>query len=380
MNYRRFGGLDWEVSALGFGAMRLPVIENDQSKINEPEAIKMIRYAVDHGVNYIDTAYGYHQGESERLVGRALNDGYRDKIRLATKLPAGEVNSGADFDRVLNEQLKRLGTDHIDFYLLHGLNKANWIKLRDLEVLKWAEGAITEGRINYLGFSFHDDLAVFKEIIDAHDKWTFCQIQYNFMDLEYQAGTEGLKYAAEKGLAVVVMEPLRGGQLSKEPPEQATELWENAAVNRTPADWALQWVWNQPEVSTALSGMSTIEHVVENVKSAAGSGVGTLTDEELALISQVKEVYQNLSPIPCTDCKYCLPCPSGVSIPRIFDLYNEGYIYGDHRRSRYFYRQLPKEEQADCCEECEECMDACPQDFPIPEWLEKCHGWLGPKK
>ena len=380
MNYRRFGRLDWEVSALGFGAMRLPVIENDQSKINEPEAIKMIRHAVDRGVNYIDTAYGYHQAKSEGLVGQALNDGYRDKVRLATKLPAGEVNSGADFDRVLNEQLKRLGTDHIDFYLLHGLNKANWIKLRDLEVLKWAEGAITEGRINYLGFSFHDDLAVFKEIIDANDKWTFCQIQYNFMDQEYQAGTEGLKYAADKGLAVVVMEPLRGGQLSKEPPEKAVKLWEKAAVKRTPADWALQWVWNQPEVSTALSGMSTIEHVAENVESAAGSGVGTLTDEESALIGQVREVYRNLSPIPCTDCKYCLPCPNGVSIPRIFELYNEGYIYGDHRRARYFYRQLPKEEQADCCVECEECMDVCPQDFPIPEWLEKCHGWLGPKK
>jgi len=249
MQYRRFGKLDWKVSALGFGAMRLPVIDKDQSRINEPEAMKMIHYAFDHGVNYIDTAWPYHGGTSEGLVGRALKDGYREKVKLATKLPCWAVQTVQDCERILNTQLERLQTDHIDFYLLHGLNKARWPDMRDMGVLKWAEKAKSDGRIGHLGFSFHDDFEVFQEIIDGYDGWTLCQIQYNYMDTEYQAGTKGLKYAAEKGLAVVIMEPIRGGQLAKNPPESVAELWKTAERQWSPAEWALQWIWNQPEVS-----------------------------------------------------------------------------------------------------------------------------------
>lgn len=380
MKYRSFGKLDWKVSALGFGAMRLPVIDNDQAKIDEPEALKMIRHAVDNGVNYVDTAYLYHGGNSELVVGRALRDGYREKVRLATKMPAWAVETAKDFDKILNEQLNKLQTEHIDFYLLHGIDKTSWPKLRDLDVLNWAEGAIDDGRIGYLGFSFHDDIEVFKEIVDAYDKWTFCQIQYNFMDIEHQAGTEGLKYAAEKGLAMVIMEPLRGGSLTKEPPESVAKLWAGSPQPRSQSDWALQWVWNQPEVSVALSGMTAMQHVVENLASADRSGAGILSEDELSLIGQVREEYIDVSPIPCTNCQYCTPCPNGVNIPRSFSLYNEGYMYEDHRRSRFFYRQLPQDQQADKCEQCHECEELCPQDFPIPEWLEKVHGWLGPKK
>ena len=379
MQYRQFGKLDWKVSALGFGAMRLPVIDKDHNRINEPEAIKMIRHAIDHGVNYVDTAYPYHGGNSENLVGKALENGYRDKIRLATKMPSWFIEKYEDFDRYISEQLDKLKTDHIDFYLLHGMNKNLWLKLRDLEVLKWVGNALSDGRIGHIGFSFHDSLEVFKEIVDAYEGWDFCQIQYNFMDTEFQAGTEGLKYAADRGMAVVIMEPLRGGGLAKEPPAEVAELWAKASKTRAPVDWALQWLWNQPEVSVVLSGMTAMQHVEENLAYADKSGVGILTDDELLLISQVRDSYIKLSPIPCTNCQYCMPCPNGVNIPTIFGRYNEGYIYDDHRVARMRYRQLPREEQADQCVECLECEEKCPQDIPISEWLKKCHGWLGPK-
>ena len=212
MKYRKFGRLDWEVSVLGFGAMRLPLIRKDTAQVELPEAIKMIRYAVDLGVNYIDTAHTYHDEQSEIIVGKALQEGYREKVKLATKLPSWLVEKPEDFDRFLDGQLAKLQTDHTDFYLLHALNETYWPKLRDWKVIDWAEKAIVDGRIRHLGFSFHDEFDVFKNIVDAYDNWTFCQIQYNFMDIEYQAGTKGLEYAAGKGLAVVIMEPLRGGQ------------------------------------------------------------------------------------------------------------------------------------------------------------------------
>lgn len=379
MQYRQFGRLNWKVSALGFGAMRLPVMDKDHNRINESEAIAMIRHAVDHGVNYVDTAYFYHGGTSESLVGKALGDGYREKVRLATKMPSWIIEKYEDYDRYLDKQLKNLKTDHIDFYLLHGMNKRFWERLRDLNVLKWAESAIADGRIGHIGYSFHDSLDVFKEIVDAYDGWDFCQIQYNFMDIEFQAGTEGLRYAADKGMAVVIMEPLRGGGLAKEPPAQVADLWAKASKKRTPVGWALQWLWNQPEVSVVLSGMTAMPQVKENLACADKSGVGTLTDDDLAIISQVREAYLKLSPIPCTNCQYCMPCPNGVNIPTIFGRYNEGYIYDEHRVARMRYRQLPREEQADQCVECLECEEKCPQDIPISEWLKKCHGWLGPK-
>jgi predicted aldo/keto reductase-like oxidoreductase len=380
MQYRTFGRLDWTPSALGFGAMRLPTIDGDPARIDEPEATRMIRFAIDQGVNYVDTAYPYHQEMSEPFLGRALQDGYRQRIRLATKLPCWHVESAGDFDRLLDEQLKRLQTDHIDFYLLHGLDAESWTKVRDLGVLRWAEKAVVDGRFHHLGFSFHDRLEVFEEIVDASALWTFCQIQYNFMDVAYQAGTEGLKYAAGKGLAVVIMEPLRGGLLARNVPPAAQAIWDSAPRRRTPADWALQWVWNHPEVSVVLSGMSTMEQVEQNIASASQSGPGTLSDAELALFDRVRDKYRELGRVPCTDCRYCLPCPNGVNIPRVFEVYNEAKIYGDEEAARMGYQWIEEEQRADMCVECGECLEKCPQQIEIPDWLAKAHELLHREK
>jgi predicted aldo/keto reductase-like oxidoreductase len=380
MQYRTFGKLDWRPSALGFGAMRLPTIGGDPAKIDEPETTRMIRYAIDHGVNYVDTAYPYHRGTSEGVVGRALKDGYRKRVKLATKLPCWLVKETADFDRFLDEQLARLDTPKIDLYLLHALDAERWQAMRDFGVLAWAERAMADGRIGHLGFSFHDKVEVFQEIVDAYDNWTFCQIQYNYMDEEIQAGVRGLNYAADKGLAVVVMEPLRGGMLAGNVPEPVQEIWDAAPWKRTPADWALQWVWNQPAVSLVLSGMSTMEQVVENIASAARSAVGSLTAGDLALIGRARDKYRELCPIPCTDCKYCLPCPNDVAIPRIFALYNEAKMYNAVERSRFAYNQwLREEERANCCLQCGECEAKCPQGIAIMDWLEKADALLAAK-
>jgi len=374
VQYRRFGNLHWKVSALGFGAMRLPVIDGDHAKIEEGEALKMLRYAFDHGVNYVDSAYPYHSGNSEVVVGKALRDGYREKVRVATKMPTWLVKSHSDMDKYLQEQLSRLQTDYIDFYLLHGLDKERWSKMRELDVFEWAENAIADGKIKYLGFSFHDKYEVFKEIIDGYDGWTLCQIQYNYMDEEDQAGTKGLRYAASKGLAVVVMEPIKGGMLGLPPPPEIRAVWDEAEIKRSPAESALQWVWNHPEVSVALSGMSTMEQVIENVKNASRSKPGTLTEKELDLISRVRKMYRQYGFIGCTGCRYCTPCPEGVSIPEIFAFFNEYYVkYGDEEAQRKvkdkYLSSIDPEKRAKRCIKCGECEGKCPQQLPIRNLL-----------
>ncbi len=376
MQYRPFGTLGYEVSALGFGCMRLPTVDG---KIDEVEATRMMHYAIDHGVNYFDTAYPYHGGEGEPFVGRALQGGYRQRVHLATKLPCRVVESPDDFDRLFNEQMTRLQTDYLDVYLLHGLNRKRWEIMRDMGVLPWLDGLRTSGRVGAVGFSFHDAYPVFQEIVDAYD-WQVCQIQYNYMNEESQAGTKGLRYAASKGLAVVVMEPLLGGKLASAPPE-VQAIWDTAPVRRTPAEWALRWLWDQPEVSVVLSGMSAMAQVVENVESACHSGVGTLSPEERRLIERVRDAYCSLSAVPCTACGYCMPCPNGVDIPRTFMLLNNGVMYGDLEDARRRYSHLMSDQSPDIlassCIQCRECEGKCPQSIPISEWMPYAHAILG---
>jgi predicted aldo/keto reductase-like oxidoreductase len=370
--------------------MRLPRKSESYADIDEPEATRMLHYAIDHGVNYLDTAYNYHEGNSERFLGRALKGGYREKVKLATKLFPLSIKEYNDFDVLLNEQLERLQTDHVDFYLLHGMNCRWWPRLRDLDVLSWVEGAVSDGRINYLGFSFHDEWPFFQEIVDAYDKWTFCQIQYNYMDITHQAGIKGLQYVASKGLAVVIMEPLLGGWLASAPPS-VQNLWDTASTKWAPAEWGLQWLWNQPEVSIVLSGMSTMQQVKENVASADRSSINMLSEEDLMLVDQVREAYQGLRPILCTGCNYCMPCPNGVDIAYNFKLYNDGVMHEreNPQRARGWYRFMEsgyegdyhrEKGQAALCIQCQECEEKCPQSIPISELMPIVHRVLGEGK
>ncbi|MFW9948973.1 MAG: aldo/keto reductase [Candidatus Thorarchaeota archaeon] len=400
MKYRKMGFLGWEVSALGFGAMRLPVIpikgeKTDEIiyKVNEEEAIKMIRYAIDNGVNYVDTAYPYHNGESEIIAGKALKDGYREKVHLATKLPMWNVKSVEDFDKFLNEQIQRLKTNP-DIYLFHGLNKSRFEKIEELGLIKKMEEARDKGLIKYIGFSFHDKLEIFKEIIDYHN-WDCCQIQFNYLDVNYQAGIEGLQYAGKKGIAVIIMEPIRGGKLAI--PENKLDtrseikaVLDKSQSKKSMADWALQFVWNHPEVSVVLSGMSTLQQVKENLESANISKIGNLNKDELNTISELRKAYEKYTYVPCTSCGYCLPCPNDVSIPSVIRLVNEVYYWGEAGKQRifYFYNIMAKskddiktklengdevEGAAVLCIECGECLEKCPQQIEIPEIMQKAN-------
>lgn len=384
MQYRNFGSLDFKVSALGFGAMRLPTRtieaagDNPQNRIDEAEAIKMIRHSIDMGVNYVDTAYIYHDGFSEIVTGKALKDGYREKVKLATKSPTWLINEAGDFDRILDEQLEKLQTDSIDFYLLHSLSRDSWNNvILKHDLLKRAEAAKEAGKIKHLGFSFHDEGSAFTEIVDGYDKWEFCQIQYNYLDIENQAGLKGLKYAASKGIAVVIMEPLLGGKLAN-PPKDVKAILDENGKELTGAEWALQWLWNQPEVSVVLSGMSTMEQVEENLVSAEKSGVGTLKAEDLKLIDRAIVQYGLRTAIPCTGCQYCMPCPNNVNIPRNFELYNSSVIHEDLSGARFAYSHFfNSENHASECVQCKVCEENCPQKIPISEWLPKVHEMLG---
>lgn len=379
MQYRNFGEIDWEPSALGFGMMRLPTVGDDYGNIDEEEAENMIKYAIDHGINYIDTAWPYHEGNSEDFVGRTLEklgDDYREKVRLATKMPSWEIDSQEDLDEYFEKQLENLRTDHIDFYLLHALDRESWNNYLDVDVFEWIEKVKDEGKIDNIGFSFHDDLNIFKEIVDAYD-WDFCQIQYNYLDQKFQAGTEGLKYAADQGLGVVIMEGLRGGQLAQTPPEPIEELWDETDIDRSPVEWALQWLWNQPEVSLVLSGMSKMEQVKENVEIADSSGVDKLSDKELETIEEVRKIYRDISPVNCTGCNYCMPCPNGVQIPRNFELYNKAEIYDNFEENKEEYYNMDEGARASACVACGQCEEACPQNLPIIDLLEETADYFG---
>lgn len=378
MLYRKYGRTNEMVSVLGFGCMRLPVIDGNARNIDDDKAIAMLRYGIDNGINYVDTAYPYHgdgmgrAGESEPFVARALKDGYRDKVNIATKLPSWLIQTRKDMDRYLNEQLERLETDHIDFYLVHALNAGTWRTVKELGIFEFLDSAVKDGRIRYPGFSFHDELPVFKEIIDAYD-WTFCQIQYNYLDEYFQAGIEGLEYAAAKGIGIAIMEPLRGGKLVRDIPVNVQAAFDRADIKRTPADWALRWVWNNPDVAVTLSGMSTMEQVEENLKIANEAHPGSLSKQELDVVEEARTAFRQTR-VSCTGCAYCMPCPAGVNIPGNFTYVNEYHFLNNDKQKQElketYASRISEEERASQCIECGTCEEHCPQNLPIIEELK----------
>jgi predicted aldo/keto reductase-like oxidoreductase len=383
MRYREMGKTKQKASVLGFGAMRLPMLGSRGGSdafdpnipIDETEAGKMVEYALDQGINYFDTAYGYHGGKSETFLGKALRQN-RSKVMIATKLPTWLVQKPEDFEKFFQEQLGKLGTDYIDFYLVHGLGSDTWAKMRNMGILDFLERLKASGRIRYAGFSFHDELKVFKEIVSGFD-WSMCMVQYNFYDQVYQAGKEGLEYAASRDLGIVVMEPLRGGKLVASIPPEIQALWDSAANKKSPAEWGLQWVWNHSEVSTVLTGASSLNQLAENIGAAHEARAGSLSAEELSLINQVRDAYRKLLKVDCTGCGYCMPCPNGVNIPHNFTLYNDTFLFKDPNFNVFFYNEIVNPEQrASNCNECLECEELCPQKIKIAEALKDVHKHL----
>ncbi|WP_432738843.1 aldo/keto reductase [Maridesulfovibrio sp. FT414] len=374
MLYRNIPATGEKLSILGFGAMRLPMTED--GAIDEKRAIAQMRKAIDKGVNYLDTAWPYHGGESEVVLGKALRDGYREKVNIADKLPQWLVESRQDMDAYLDEQLKRLGVDCIDYYLVHAVEGNSWDRVEKLGVKDFLDKALESGKIRYAGFSFHGVAKDFTRIADAYP-WTFCQIQYNFLDTENQAGTAGLKYASSRGMAVMIMEPLRGGNLSSPvPPDGVQEIWDTAETSRPPVEWALRWVWNHPEVTVVLSGMNDDAQVDQNIAIASEAMPESLTEQELTIVDKVANKYKELMQVGCTGCAYCMPCPAGVRIPTCFELFNTASMFKEKEEmSKFQYALMLSGEfagepsYASQCVECGQCAEHCPQHISIPEEL-----------
>ena len=367
MQYRTLTRDKIKVSALGFGTMRLPTLKS--GKVDQKEAVRMIRHGIDCGINYIDTAVPYHDGDSETVVGQALKDGYRDKVLIADKFPTWEATKKSDLDRIFNEQMTKLRVDCIDVYLLHNLHKGLMDSVKKFEMIDWIVKKREQGKVRYLGFSFHDDLPLFREVVDMFD-WDVCQIQYNYVNEMTQAGTEGLKYAASKGISTIVMEPLFGGALAKQTGKLAEVF---AQHGQNPVDLALRWLWDKPEVALVLSGMSNMEQTVQNLEIAGRSGVGTMTETEQAVIAEAQTQYSDSFPVQCTKCRYCMPCPFEIDIPFNFDLYNNISAMpetGTLMKIMYANVLAPKQ-QASSCTECGECEKKCPQQLTIPQFLKQ---------
>ena len=366
MQYRKFGNTGLTPSILGFGMMRMK--RDAQGNYDEKWSIETLRYAIDNGLSYVDTAYAY--GDSERITGLALQDGYRQKVTLASKMPVGQMKCEEDFDRILDEQLQRLQTDCIDVYLLHALNRNTWDKfVIPFHVLQHAEKAKAEGKIKHLGFSFHDSLDAFRYILNAYDKWEFCQIQLNYMDVNYQAGIKGMEEACARGLAVVIMEPLRGGRLADVPEDIARLL------PASPVESALDFLWNRREVSVVLSGMSETVQVEQNLTYAKRAYQNMLTPQQVEDMLLAGDKMRALVSVPCTGCNYCNICPREVAIPEIFALWNQRQLDGDGRKAKKAYYTLG-ERLADKCVKCGACVEKCPQHIEIFQKLDEIRQWF----
>lgn len=375
MEKRRMEKPGVETSLLGFGCMRFPTTED--GKINEPEAEKMIDRAIAAGVNYIDTAYPYHNGESEPFVGKVLKKYDRDSFCLATKLPCWSVKSLEDVDRLFEEQLSRLQTEYIDFYLLHALNRGSFRNMVELGCVKRLEQLKAEGKIRNLGFSFHDGFEAFEEILNHRD-WDFCQIQLNYMDTQDGPGMRGYELAEEKKIPLVIMEPVKGGSLACFA-EDITETFRKLDPAASVASFALRWVGTLPNVKVVLSGMSSMEQVEDNL--ATFEHFKPLSSVEKKTIEDIVSLIRSRVQNGCTACRYCMPCPAGVDIPGNFRAWNTYHMYQNYGMvSRLWEKELGDDKQAKNCIKCGKCEQACPQKLSIREDLEKVQADLDRKE
>ena len=372
MQYRTMPGRKRRLSILGFGVMRLPT---RAGRIDRKQSDAMLSQALDSGVNYLDTAFPYMAGQSEPYIGRFLEEnGRRKDVAIATKLPHWQTRTRKDMEKMLENQLKRLRTDYIDYYLVHNVTGGSWDSMMNREILEFLDKAKQSGKVLQTGFSWHGTPEDFIRVVDTRD-WDFCQIQYNLLDERRQAGTAGLKYAGSKGLGVVIMEPLRGGRLAAKIPEKAMKVWRERP-EKSPAAWALSWVWNHPEVSVVLSGLSKKSHMDETLALADVAKPDMLNTEELKLISRVRDAYKSAGAVGCTGCRYCLPCPFGVSIPEVFDWYNEWKTIRHSFGQKVFYLSTVggilsgKSGLASKCTSCGVCLEKCPQSLPIPNLMK----------
>jgi predicted aldo/keto reductase-like oxidoreductase len=385
MQYRNFGKTGYQVSALGMGCMRLPriITKDNEAIVDREKAWEMIRYAADHGVNYFDTAYGYHYRTSEEVLGEALEGGRREKVKIATKQPFGtmkDLKSGGgatildNARRNLENTLKKLRTSYIDMYLIHGLGKSSFEDVKKEKIIEEYEKFRAEGLIKGIAFSFHGKYPDFKEILEFYD-WDMCQIQQNFMDVEREATEEGIHLAGRKGCALVIMEPLRGGLLAA-PPQPVQAIYDEYPVKHSGLEWAFRHCLNYPEVSAILSGVSSLDQLKEDIEifSKSDAVPHCLKEEDKQLLVQVKEKYHTLKSIPCTSCEYCLPCPKGVQIPGVFARYNDGAMFGSFEPPKRSYVFMTNaNHDASHCEACGECVKKCPQNIDIVNQLKTAH-------
>ncbi len=378
MQYRKMGKLGIEVSAFGIGCMRFPMINTQEGKrvVDQELANKIIHTAIENGVNYLDTAYVYSDRQAEKVLGKALEGGWREKVYVATKLPIWDCNSREDMDRLYEEQRTNLGVDCIDFYLIHALNRDQWRRMRDLGVREFLDGLKAAGKIKYACFSFHDNYEAFEEILNAYD-WDMCQIQFNYMDVNNQATIKGVELAGEKNIPIVIMEGLLGGRLAKVP-DTVQAVFDSYPEKRSAVEWAFRWLCNFPQVATVLSGVTNMEQTMDNLAIFDRTGVGIMNDTELEIVAQAREEYLRRTKVGCTGCRYCMPCPCGVDIPGIFGTWNESFKYNTNISGNSHFRRLTAEGKgADQCVVCGLCMEKCPQSLNIPALLQTAAKELG---
>lgn len=380
MQYRELGKTGEKVSQLGFGLMRLPVLNDDHTQIDVKKADEMLSYAIDNGVNLLDTGFAYHGkrldengGASEPFLSDFLDTGYREKVLISSKLPLYPIHNKDDLEFYFNKQLERLNVDCIDIYMLHGIKDGMMGKMIFKSYLgDFLDDILSDGRVKHLGFSHHASHETFQKIISYYDKWEVILTQMNYLDTEFRSSKKTVDYVGEQGIGNMIMEPLRGGTLVNNIPPKVQELMDGNDHILSPVEWGLGYLWNMPHVNCVLSGMNSLEQVKSNIEIADKIGPGYFTDEDTKTLKKIINQFRRASEIPCTYCNYCMPCPRGVNIPKCFNQYNQSKVFDSPSSvSGQYYHVIDEKNRADKCTNCAQCLDNCPQDIPISEELTK---------